>query len=589
MRLPVVEILSQAEQRRMRPTSKRIPPTRALRDRIRAEAAAHVAQARLVPPMPLADLRDHAAAVLEAVNADPAFSDYATVMVNNALWREQLASVPYERRLLLLPKCLRDSDQCPAQFDEFGLLCEDCGSCALSMLQQEAERLGYATLIAEGSAVVMAMLRTRRIDAIIGVSCLSVLEKSFPYMEASAAPGAAIPLLHDDCRDTNADLDWVLETISESSDAGNARLDLDAARAETAACFTRKGLAAIMGEADDEASQVAHAWLARDGKRWRPFLTACAWRAISGRLDPADPLPPAVRKLMVAVECFHKASLVHDDIEDGDVTRYGQPTVHAEHGVPIALNTGDLLIGEGYRLIGACGLEADRIARMVRIAAAGHRTLCLGQGAELAWTHAADGAVLPPQRVLEIFAQKTAPAFEVALRLAAAAAGAPDEVHEPLTEYSTLLGVAYQVRDDLEDWFDNRGEQHADQRGGDVDAGRLSIVLSLAMEQADEAQRQRILDLIGRSAGETSTPPKKGKTPHRPGNGEGCTLRDVVGAMAVEPQVRHLLESYKNHAIRSLAAVDNHGLKALLRQVMGRIFNEISCGAWRCEPDPADA
>jgi geranylgeranyl pyrophosphate synthase len=50
---------------------------------------------------------------------------------------------------------------------------------------------------------------------------------------------------------------------------------------------------------------------------------------------------------------FHKASLIHDDIEDGDALRYGEPTLHSEYGVAVALNVGDLLIGEGYRLLAA--------------------------------------------------------------------------------------------------------------------------------------------------------------------------------------------------------------------------------------------
>src|SRR6185295_13602189 len=101
--------------------------------------------------------------------------------------------------------------------------------------------------------------------------------------------------------------------------------------------------------------------------------------------DPLAKIPDGLRKVAVAVECFHKASLVHDDIEDNDAERYGEQTLHARHGVPIALNVGDLLIGEGYRLIACSGAGSQEIAKMIRIAAEGQRELCLGQGAELAW------------------------------------------------------------------------------------------------------------------------------------------------------------------------------------------------------------
>ena len=119
-------------------------------------------------------------------------------------------------------------DRCPAPFDEFGLLCKQCGLCSIRDVQLEAERLGYAVLVAEGSAIVMSLIQTGKIEAIVGVSCLSVLERAFPYMEAAAIPGVAVPLLQDDCIDTNVDIDWVWEYIHLTSDDRTRRLDLGA-------------------------------------------------------------------------------------------------------------------------------------------------------------------------------------------------------------------------------------------------------------------------------------------------------------------------------------------------------------------------
>src|SRR4029434_6206908 len=129
--------------------------------------------------------------------------------------REQLATIPFERRLLLLPKCLRVESKCPAPFDELGLLCKQCGLCTIQDLQAEAERLGYAVLVSEGSALVMALIHTGKIDA---VTCLSVLERAFPYMESAAIPGVAIPLLQDDCKDTTIDIEWIWDMIHLTSE-----------------------------------------------------------------------------------------------------------------------------------------------------------------------------------------------------------------------------------------------------------------------------------------------------------------------------------------------------------------------------------
>src|SRR5262245_50016154 len=173
MSLPGLEILRVVPER-SRPPQANIPPSLGERGRLRLVIARYVAARRetLLPPLVLEELRTHAEAVIAAVGTTPVYRDYVGVLLSNEVWREQLATVPYARRLLLLPKCLRVEDKCPAPFDEFGLLCKQCGLCTIQDLQEEAERLGYAVLVAEGSALVMALIQSGKIDAIVGVSCL---------------------------------------------------------------------------------------------------------------------------------------------------------------------------------------------------------------------------------------------------------------------------------------------------------------------------------------------------------------------------------------------------------------------------------
>src|SRR5713101_3807068 len=409
---------------RMRLPQSNIPQTGAERERLKALIARYEEENRdsLVPPLVIDELRRHADELVRLSKSDPIYRDYIGVLLSNEVWREQLATIPYERRLLLMPKCLRVEDKCPAPFDEFGLLCKQCGLCTIQDLQEEAEKLGYAVLVAEGSALVMALIQTGKIEAIVGVSCLSVLERAFPYMEAAAIPGVAVPLLQDDCIDTSVDIDWVWDYIHLTSEDKTRRLDLGALRDEVEFWFSSASRDTIMGIGEGETERIAREWLGRAGKRWRPFLTVAAFQAL--RNEVGKPLPDDMRKIAVAVECFHKASLIHDDIEDNDALRYGEKTLHEEHGVPVALNVGDLLIGEGYRLIASCKVSAEQRAQMVLVASQGQRQLCRGQGAELCWARAPQP--LTPTQVLDIFRQKTAPAFEVALKLGAlyAVAGA---------------------------------------------------------------------------------------------------------------------------------------------------------------------
>jgi geranylgeranyl pyrophosphate synthase len=481
-----------------------------------------------------------------SIFGDPRYRDYAAVLLSSETWRDQLASVPYQRRLLLLPKCLRVEDKCPAPFDEFGLLCKNCGLCSIQELQAEAERLGYAVLCAEGSAIVMAIIQTGKIDAIVGVSCLSVLEKAFPYMESAAIPGIAIPLLQDDCKDTTIDLDWVWDVIHLTSDDKTYRLDLDSLRKDVDAWFEPHALDRILGSvAGTQTERIARQWLAKSGKRWRPFLAACAYRALSENA-PDAPLPDGLKKLAIAVECFHKASLIHDDIEDDDATRYGEPTLHAEHGVPVALNVGDLLLGEGYRLIAESGASPEILGQMIRVAAAGHRTLCLGQGAELCW--ARNPQPLSSTEVPDIFRKKTAPAFEVALQLGALYAGADEDVSDVLAHYSEALGIAYQIRDDVEDLAT---DNHAPD---DLKAMRPSLPLALAYERTKGDNRALIESAWRRNGADASR------------------LRTMITELGVEERCHGLLDSYKEEAVRSLADLENASLKGLLRRVVSKIF-----------------
>ena len=540
----------QVPTQKYRHAQSNIPDDKRVRAQLKKAAEDHVKKSGAVPPLTLDELREHTAAILQQTGVDAQFKDYAAILVSNAAWRDTLATIPFERRLLLLPKCLREEDKCPAPFDEFGLLCKECGLCSIQDLTVEADRLGYAVLVAEGSAIVRQMIETGKIEAVVGVSCINVLEKSFPHMEAAAIPGVAIPLLQDDCVNTTVDLDWVWDLIHLTSDDKTYRLDLDGLKHDVKSWFSAESLNAVMGEAGDETAALARRWLAKDGKRWRPYLAACAYMALQS--DQHDDPPPAsadLKKLAVAVECFHKASLIHDDIEDGDEKRYGEDTLHAEAGIPVALNCGDFLLGEGYRLIGELSVNAEVKVRMLQLASAGHLMLSRGQGRELLWTR--NPGPLPSVEVLDIFRQKTAPAFEVALRLGAFLGGADEETHEVLRKYSESLGIAYQIRDDIED-CSGEGDSN------DVIGRRPSVILSIALKRADgEAERDYLMSLY-----------KPGAAPV---NGE--FHRIIKERKAVE-KADELLEAYKEDAIRSLRFLSNPTLKGLLRRVVGKIFGE---------------
>jgi len=537
-----------AAVRPLRPPQDNIPQTRHQRDALLQAVLEYVEREKPVSPLSVDELQTHAQTVLKAVNFDDKYVDYAAVLINNEVWRPTVARIPYEKRLLLLPKCLRNAEECPAGFDDIGLVCEHCGRCIINEFKSQAERLGYAVLVAEGSPVVMSLIETGQIEAVVGVSCLSVLERVFPYMEAGAVPGVATPLLRDGCADTTVDVDWVWDAIYQSNEEQAHRLNLDDLRNQVDRWFTNGALLEMLTEVESETEGLAMEWMAKVGKRWRPFLAACAYQALSK--NKQDDLPNYVRGAGVAVECFHKASLIHDDIEDGDDLRYGERSLHTEYGVPIALNVGDLLLGEGYRLLVETNVSDNQKTRMLAAAARGHRNLSLGQGEELSWIRRP--RCLRVAEVIDIFAKKTSPAFEVALRIGAILAGCGDELNDVLEQYSRSLGIAYQIRDDIEDF-------HSNDESAALNATRPSLMLALAYERAGRVEK-KLLESVWDKSAEASPQIED--------------IEKVLAELKVEKLASDLVESYKARAIGCLYRLTNSDLKGLLRRVIGKIFND---------------
>lgn len=253
---------------------------------------------------------------------------------------------------------------------------------------------------------------------------------------------------------------------------------------------------------------LAYDFLAKGGKHSRPFITLAVYDALTGGHGSqaggaahVAAYSSAVQRTAMSIETFHKASLVHDDIEDDDEFRYGEPTLHRRYGTATAINVGDYLIGLGYRLVcrGAAEIGAQAANDILNRLAEAHIRLSEGQGAELLWRDASDKR-LKPQDALKIYALKTAPAFEAALLAGARLAGPIDDYAEPLGRFALHLGVAFQILNDLGDWDgDNHNKLSA---AGDVVGGRPTVLWALALEGLDEAGRSELETLI--QPGQTS-------------------------------------------------------------------------------------
>jgi geranylgeranyl pyrophosphate synthase len=275
---------------------------------------------------------------------------------------------------------------------------------------------------------------------------------------------------------------------------------------------------------------IAHDWLAQGGKRSRPFITLAAYDALKGApgtfSEDGINLSDAVRRTALAIEAFHKASLVHDDIEDDDTFRYGRETLHRRHGVSTAINVGDYLIGLGYRLVArdrkelGAGCAADILNRLSEA----HVRLAEGQGAELLWREARDKA-LTALDALKIYALKTAPAFEAALYAGLRLAGEAEKYEKMVAEFSKNLGVAFQVLNDLKDWDGDSDNKLV--VGQDVLAARPTLLLALALEGSAPAEREELLALIDQCQATAASVGRSGQPPEAVHAETGRIIRRV--------------------------------------------------------------
>jgi len=369
-------------KRRQTSHLKLVPEPRQLREELKIKCAQIAAELDKSRPLSKDEMEQVARKLLTEANQPEGYVGWIMVVLATEFYKEQVAHVPPSRRLFLLPHCLKHAEGCPADYDEFGLDCKKCGACSIADYRTIAEELGYKVLVAEGSPIVLKIIVSGHVDAIVGVACLNVLEKAIDKILLAGIPCMAVPLLSSDCRNTSVDQEWVNDMIklvpTQAAQSTQSYVHLMRAAAKL---FEAEELERIVPRARKKAGgqagrraggedgklllegldpiagteAIAYDFLARGGKHSRPFITLAVYDALTGGkggsatgAEHIASWSDSVRRAAMSIETFHKASLVHDDIEDDDQYRYGAETIHRKFGIPTAINVGDYLIGLGY-------------------------------------------------------------------------------------------------------------------------------------------------------------------------------------------------------------------------------------------------
>lgn len=224
--------------------------------------------------------------------------------------------------------------------------------------------------------------------------------------------------------------------------------------------------------------------LAPGGKLLRPVLLIESAVAVGGR---AESVMPAA----VGTECGHVASLVHDDIIDGDETRRGRPAVHSAYGMDQAIVAGDALIFFLFQCLAECrltGVPADRIVAALDVVARAGYDLCRGQSLE---SELQGDLSCDVDTYLTMIRLKTAALFRASCESGAILGMGSEEWVGALAGYGENLGTAFQIHDDLLAYTADPAST-GKAAVSDVRNRRLTLPVILAYQNADTADRLRI-------------------------------------------------------------------------------------------------
>lgn len=242
------------------------------------------------------------------------------------------------------------------------------------------------------------------------------------------------------------------------------------------------GLNAIIEETLRSSSplmqQVVHNFLQTKGKQIRPILVILSGKYFGDVTD-------RVLHAGAAIELLHNASLIHDDVIDESRERRGRPTINRVWDNHIAVLVGDFFVSGALH----CA-EFTKDFRVITAMSSLGRALSLG---EIEQIDNARSRSVDERTYLEIIRKKTASLFCSCVEVGGYAAGAPEEQLRTLMQYAEMLGLCFQIKDDIFDYFDNK--EVGKPTGNDLREGKMTLPLIYALSRTDAPRHEEMVAL----------------------------------------------------------------------------------------------
>lgn len=243
--------------------------------------------------------------------------------------------------------------------------------------------------------------------------------------------------------------------------------------------FLENCIAARRGQPQDLLFDAMGYSLLAGGKRLRPVLTLAFCRACGGEAEAALPFG-------AAVEMIHTYSLIHDDLPcmDNDDYRRGKLTNHKVYGEAVACLAGDALLTDAFGVLASARLPAEKVVLAASVLAenAGSFGMVGGQILDIQ----SERRTCTEQEVLDIQTRKTGALLNAACALGVLAGGGSEEQMEATCSFAGLLGLAFQIRDDI---LDVVGDARTLGKATGMDGEKNTFVRLYGLDRCEEMVR----------------------------------------------------------------------------------------------------
>jgi geranylgeranyl diphosphate synthase, type II len=228
--------------------------------------------------------------------------------------------------------------------------------------------------------------------------------------------------------------------------------------------------------------------LSLTGKGIRPALCIATCRVFGGSTERV--LPSAA-----AIELLHNAFLVHDDVEDSSEYRRDRPTIHRQHGIPIAVNVGDAMNALALRTLrGNVGLLGPEMASRI-VDEFDHMTIetLEGQAMELGWIRDNDTGTTEEDYLLMVLKKTCWYGFIHPCRIGALIARPEARASdlEAFNRFGYYAGAAFQIQDDVLNLAGDRSK-YGKEIGGDLLEGKRTLLLAHLFKTCGTQERERL-------------------------------------------------------------------------------------------------